>query len=145
MTLLLVEVGHSDSIIVQTGRSNTTTVARYHILREAERLRQQENLFQEKCANASTHPISKNPEIVDPDKTIVNGNVGIDVGGTGILETGIDLRKKENNIFSEPPSLKLTKTIADGLLSSVPSFLHNIITSGTGSININVNITVQKQ
>lgn len=46
MTSLMVEAGHADrSIILRTGLSNKTKLARYHNLHVREELRQKESLF----------------------------------------------------------------------------------------------------
>lgn len=168
MTSLLVEAGHSDSsIILRTGHSNTTTLARYHNLRGAEGLRQQESLFRSlnngDNDNLSSPEIKKRAKVAGSNTTEkLEANLKTSASYEGgnsaeppsaLSEIGdgptkvITIPEKSsticdapnNNIALPDPSSSTGNSVNRGSDLPIPTFLHNISSSGSSTINITVN------
>lgn len=155
MTSLLIDAGHTDSsIILRTGHSSATTLARYHNLRGSEGLRQQHSLFQDtgkelnECEpdpkrykdNNESSPHKEG--ITDPTAKAVDpneSNVSVGIQNPAPPQSGSTSVQNENSTAAVTLGSAGSNVITPGAVG-LGSFLHSISSSGSGSINITVNL-----
>lgn len=132
MTSLLIEAGHShSSIILRAVNSNTNILTRYHNLRGVKGLRQQHSLFKTNL-EPENESVSKRTKLTDTSSTSVSAKLCASVKQTTDLDYEKSFGEADQNIFITEPSIIVANHITEGLPSTLPPFLNNISTNGTG-------------